>query len=166
MPLPHMQAIFPICIHPAIQNPKINPTFTIFQRHLLPLFSVAGVEGLFFPPLNANLRPIFPKQTQEQKSTLTIQIPPSIISLLTRAGCNNCAAFTEEFRFRRENAAGEGIASGFETRRSAAPVVPTAVLRMKPGIERSMRYHKTGLTRARVREACIVDAQGSLRYFC
>jgi hypothetical protein len=73
---------------------------------------------------------------------------------------------TGELRFRRENVAGEGIMSGFEARRSAAPVVPTAVLRIKPGIERSMRYHRTGLTSARVREACIVEAQGSLRYFC
>jgi hypothetical protein len=87
-----------------------------------------------------------------------------MVSLLTKAGCNSRAGFKEEFRFKRENAAGEGIASGFETRRSAAPVVPTAVLRMKPGIERSMRYHRTGLTRASVREACIVEAQGSLRY--
>jgi hypothetical protein len=57
--------------------------------------------------------------------------------------------------------AGEGIISGFETRRRAVPVAPTAVLRMKPGFERSTRYQRTGLTSARVSEACRVDVQGN-----
>lgn len=60
--------------------------------------------------------------------------------------------------------AGLGIMSGFETRRSAVPVAPTAVERMKPGLERSIRYQSTGLTSARVKEACMVEAQGSLRF--
>jgi len=49
--------------------------------------------------------------------------------------------------------AGLGIMSGFETRRRAVPVAPTAEERMKPGLERSIMYQRTGLTRARVREA-------------
>jgi hypothetical protein len=53
--------------------------------------------------------------------------------------------------------------SGFEARRRAAPVIPTPVERMKPGLERSIRYQRAGLTRARVRDAWRVDAQGSLR---
>ena len=68
----------------------------------------------------------------------------------------------EEFRELCE--AGEGIMSGFEARRRAVPVRPTPVERMKPGLERSTRYQRTGLTRASVRDACSVEAQGSLRY--
>lgn len=43
--------------------------------------------------------------------------------------------------------------SGLERRRRAVPVAPTAVERMKPGLDRSIMYHRTGLTRASVREA-------------
>jgi hypothetical protein len=53
--------------------------------------------------------------------------------------------------------------SGVVARRSAVPVAPTAVERMKPGLERSIRYQRTGFTRASVRDAWRVDAQGSLR---
>ena len=59
--------------------------------------------------------------------------------------------------------AGLGIMSEFEARSSAVPVAPTAVLRMRPGFDLSIRYHRTGLTSASVREACMVEAQGSLR---
>jgi len=54
--------------------------------------------------------------------------------------------------------------SEFETRRRAVPVAPTAVERMNPGFERSMRYQRTGFTRARVSEAWRVDAHGSFRW--
>lgn len=53
--------------------------------------------------------------------------------------------------------------SGFEARTRAVPVKPTPVERIKPGLDRSMRYQRTGLTRASVREAWRVDAHGSLR---
>ncbi len=49
--------------------------------------------------------------------------------------------------------AGEGRISGFRLRRTEVPRRPTAAERRKPGFERSMRYQRTGLTRARVREA-------------
>lgn len=67
---------------------------------------------------------------------------------------------------RREDVAeaGEGIISGFEASKRAVPVAPTALDNRKPDLERSTRYHRAGLTSARVREACIVDAQGSLRW--
>jgi hypothetical protein len=55
--------------------------------------------------------------------------------------------------------------SGFETSNRAVPVHPTAVLRMKPGLDRSTRYQRTGLTRARVKDAWRVEAQGSLRWW-
>jgi len=57
--------------------------------------------------------------------------------------------------------AGDGIMSGLETSSNAVPVAPTAVERMKPGFERSIRYQRTGLTSARVREAWRVEVQGS-----
>jgi hypothetical protein len=58
--------------------------------------------------------------------------------------------------------AGVGIISGFEARRSAVPMAPTAVERIKPGFDRSTKYQRTGLTRANVREACRVEVHGSL----
>jgi hypothetical protein len=60
-----------------------------------------------------------------------------------------------------EEEAGEGIISGFEASRRAVPVAPTEAERMKPGLERSIIYQRTGLTRARVREAWRVDVQGN-----
>lgn len=59
--------------------------------------------------------------------------------------------------------AGEGIISGFEARRSAVPVRPTPKERTNPGFERSIKYQRTGLTRARVKDAWRDDAHGSLR---
>jgi hypothetical protein len=52
-----------------------------------------------------------------------------------------------------------------EARRRAVPVAPTAVERMKPGLERSIMYQRTGFTRARVREAWRVEVQGSFLCF-
>jgi len=52
-----------------------------------------------------------------------------------------------------EGEAGDGIMSGFEARRRAVPVAPTAVDKRKPGVERSIRNQRTGFTRASVRDA-------------
>ena len=60
--------------------------------------------------------------------------------------------------------AGEGTISGLIARTRIVPAMPTMVERVKPGLERSMRYQRTGLTRARVRESCRVDCQGRRRY--
>ena len=65
---------------------------------------------------------------------------------------------------RKAGEAGDGIISGFETRRRAVPVAPTAEERMKPGAERSTRYQRTGFTKARVKEAWSGEDQGSLRW--
>lgn len=62
-----------------------------------------------------------------------------------------------------EDDAGEGITSGLRPRSARVPLRPTKVERRKPGLERSMMYQRTGLTRASVRETCRVDVQGSLR---
>ena len=51
--------------------------------------------------------------------------------------------------------------SGFDANNNAVPVAPTDTERMKPGFERSIMYQRTGFTNARVREACMVEAQGS-----
>jgi hypothetical protein len=50
-------------------------------------------------------------------------------------------------------APGDGIISGLRLRRMVVPKTPTAAERRKPGLERSMRYHRTGFTRASVRDA-------------
>jgi hypothetical protein len=60
---------------------------------------------------------------------------------------------------------GEGITFGLIPNKMAEPVRPTAAERRNPGLERSMRYHRKGLTRARVRETWRVDAQGSFLCF-
>ena len=52
---------------------------------------------------------------------------------------------------------------GFTPSRTAVPARPTMVERMKPGLERSIMYQRTGLTRASVNETWRVDCQGSLR---
>ena len=54
--------------------------------------------------------------------------------------------------------------SGLTPSRTAVPAMPTSAERMKPGFERSIRYHRTGLTRAKVKETCKVDCHGSFRY--
>jgi hypothetical protein len=63
-----------------------------------------------------------------------------------------------------EGEAGDGIMSGLEARRSAVPVAPTALERIKPGFDRSIMYQRTGFTSARVREAWSVEVHGSRLY--
>ena len=43
------------------------------------------------------------------------------------------------------------------------PIAPTEEESRKPGLERSIIYQRTGLTRKSVREAWREDVQGSLR---
>jgi hypothetical protein len=132
----------------------------------LPLYFLESFLSL--PPLSANLRPTFPKQTQLQNNTLRIQIPPSRLSVLMYA--LNLMPADGEFEpvvdaswsveFRREEV-GDGIISGLERRRSVVPVAPTKLERRKPAVERSIMYQRTGLTRKSVRETWSVDVQGS-----
>lgn len=65
---------------------------------------------------------------------------------------------------RGEGEGGDGIISGLSPSSIAVPVIPTNEERKNPGFERSMRYHRTGLTNAKVSDTCTVDCQGSLRY--
>lgn len=114
-------------------------------------------------PLSANLRPILPKQTQLQNITLAIHVATPMVSLViipsNPSPLDVWAALAPG-----EGVAGEGTIPGLTPSNTAVPVRPTTVERMKPGLERSMRYHNTGLTSARVRETWRVDCHGSLRY--
>lgn len=62
-----------------------------------------------------------------------------------------------------EGEGGDGIISGLSPSSIAVPVIPTNEERKNPGFERSIRYHRTGLTKAKVSDTCTVDCQGSLR---
>ena len=64
---------------------------------------------------------------------------------------------------RGDEAAGDGTISGLTPKAMAVPARPTSMERRKPGFERSTRYQSTGFTRAKVRDTCVVDCQGSLR---
>jgi len=113
---------------------------------------------------NASLRPILPKHTQLQNSTLAIQVETAMLSGLT----SPCGGI-ELVEFGPKPAggitiAGEGTMSGLTANKTAVPVIPTTVDSKKPALERSTRYHSTGLTSARVSETCKVDCHGSLRY--
>lgn len=113
--------------------------------------------------LSASFLPMFPKQILLQKSTLATQVQTPTLSLLMSP--SYIVFSTDEFPALPETneAAGEGTMAGFTPNTIAVPIMPTNDERAKPGLERSMRYHKTGLTRAKVREACKVDCQGSFR---
>lgn len=112
---------------------------------------------------SANRRPIFPKQTQLQNITLAIHVATPIVSFviipLKSSPFDVFAALALG-----EGVAGEGTIPGLTPSNTAVPVRPTTVERTKPGLERSMRYHKTGFASASVRETWSVDCQGSLRY--
>ena len=102
---------------------------------------------------------MFPKQTLLQKSTLATQVQTPILSLLIKPLCKTVS---DELVARGE-VDGDGTICGFTPSTAAVPVIPTKVERIKPGLERSIRYHNTGLIRANARDTCRVDCQGSLR---
>lgn len=60
--------------------------------------------------------------------------------------------------------AGGGTMSGLTPRHSAVPAMPTMVESRNPALDRSIKYHSTGFTSARVSETCKVDSHGSLRF--
>lgn len=114
---------------------------------------------------DANRRPIFPKHTQVQNSTLAIHVPT------TRLSCGIALYRVPACEIGVPSPAmgdgvveaGEGIISGLILSTANIPVNPTMVDRAKPGFERSTRYHRTGLARESVRETWSVDCQGTLR---
>ena len=60
--------------------------------------------------------------------------------------------------------AGGGTIFGLIPRHSAVPTIPTMVESRNPALDRSIKYHSTGFTSARVSETCKVDSHGSLRF--
>ncbi|KAL2282617.1 hypothetical protein FJTKL_10471 [Diaporthe vaccinii] len=67
------------------------------------------------------------------------------------------------FRLRNseENPDGAGTMSGLNPMRMTEPAQATAADSRNPDFDRSIRYHRNGLTMASVMETCIVDAQGT-----
>lgn len=106
---------------------------------------------------------MFPKQTLLQKSTLATQVQIPILSLLIKPLCKTVSDELVAVLPARGKADGDGTICGFTPSTTAVPVIPTKVERIKPGLERSIRYHNTGLIRANARDTCRVDCQGSLR---
>lgn len=51
--------------------------------------------------------------------------------------------------------------SGFRPNEMMEPVSPTAADSRKPGLERSIKYHRRGLAIAKVKDTCIVEAHGT-----
>ena len=112
---------------------------------------------------NASLLPMFPKQTQLQNSTLAIHVLTPMLSLVIRLSDKLPSKEAFIAFARRKEVAGGGTISGFTPSSIAVPAIPTMADRTKPGFERSIKYHKTGLTSASVKDTCKVDCQGSLR---
>lgn len=112
-------------------------------------------------------RPMLPKQRQLQNSTLSIHTPVSIVSLLARPPSaeapSPCAVALASRAL--DSCAGAGIMSGLTPSRNTEPTRPTVADSRKPGLERSISHHSSGLTMASVAEICSVDDQASLRYY-
>ena len=106
---------------------------------------------------------MFPKHTQLQKSTLAIHVETPMLSLLMMPSVVTLSMETLRVFDRGGVIDGVGTMLGSIPNITTVPMTPTVVDRTKPGFDLSMRYHNTGLTRARVNETCKVDCQGSLR---
>ncbi len=119
-----------------------------------------GTVRLF---LSASLRPIFPKHTQLQNKTLMIHVPHSTVSFATKPPSTSFAIYVALLEAVWVDDAGDGIISGFRLSRTVVPKTPTAAERRNPGLVRSIRYQRTGLTRASVSEAWKVDVHANLR---
>ena len=113
---------------------------------------------------SANLRPMFPKHTQLQNKTLEIQVQTPMLSFVMIPFMYTSSYETFIVFALGEGVAGGGTISGLTPSSTAVPAIPTRAERMNPGLDRSMRYHSTGLTRAKVKETCKVDCHGSFRY--
>jgi len=57
--------------------------------------------------------------------------------------------------------AGDGTISGLMPSNAKVPAMPTSEDSRNPGFDLSTKYHNTGFARARVKETCSVDCQGS-----
>ena len=121
---------------------------------------------------DASRRPIFPKHTQLQNNTLAIHVATATspcdipIAIIPSSEARPEPLLNDEAALEEE----EGSAccaetiSGLISSRAIMPVMPIRLDRTKPDLDRSMRYHRKGLTRARVRETWRVDCQGVFRW--
>ena len=110
---------------------------------------------------DANLLPMLPKHTQLQNSTLAIQVQTPARSCETKLSMPTSRAVMFASVALIDSIAGEGTILGLISNNMKVPKIPTTADNMKPAFDRSITYHSTGLTSARVRETCIVDCQGN-----
>lgn len=114
---------------------------------------------------SANRLPMLPKHTQLQNKTLSTHIPVSIVLSVAKPPntVGSPPVWPVWFRCKScdEYPIGAGIISWFNPSATMEPARPTAADNKKPGLDRSIRYHRNGLTAARVIETCIVEAQGT-----
>ena len=104
---------------------------------------------------------MFPKQTQLQNNTLAIHVQRPILSFVTeRKDPDSCKEAFSGICL-SEDIAGAGTMSGLMPSKTIVPATPTVAERKKPVFDLSIRYHRTGLARANVKETCRVDCQGS-----
>ena len=114
-------------------------------------------------PLNESLLPTFPKHTQLQNRTLATQVPYPMVSVLTSppivAADERWSVSLMLVCWERGDA-GDGI-TGLTPRAKAVPIKATVAERRNPGLLRSTRYQRTGLTNANVKDTWSVDVHGS-----
>ena len=109
-----------------------------------------------FLPWKASIFPMLRKHTLLQNITLASHVNTATTSPdATRL--SDCRISVEI------GPAESGISMESTTMKRAVPASEASTEMMKPGRERSMMYHNTGLTRTSVRIACNVDSQGSFR---
>lgn len=109
--------------------------------------------------------PIFPKQTQLQNSTLSIQTPVSTVCWVAKPpSISKSSEPASAVMLRASCLAGVGMISGLKPISNTEPVNPTKADSRNPGFERSMSHHRSGFTSANVIEICKVEDQASLRY--
>jgi hypothetical protein len=125
--------------------------------HNHPVFCSAHRPLVLPDRLNARRRPMFPKHRQQQNKMLNIQIPFSTARWLARppsivGGSDWLVEKLTLWLLNDERLAGAGTTSGMKLITTAEPTNPTVDDRRKPGLDRSIRYQRNGLTRARLRE--------------
>lgn len=107
---------------------------------------------------------MFPKHTHAQKRTLATHVRTAMLSCVIPASSADSAPVPFREGIAGADESVEGIKSGLRPSRSPITLIARVVDKMKPVLVRSMRYHRTGLARASVREAWVVDSQGVRRY--
>ena len=109
---------------------------------------------------------MLPKQTQLQKSTLSIQTPVTMFSCERGLGAEDVSKGADSLSELVTVIIideGAGIISGLTPSSRRVPAKENEAESTNPARERSISHQRRGLTRASVPEACSVDAQGSFR---